>query len=514
MFYLSSSAAKNQGDFCLTLQEWNDWWTYKNLYSLCIRKSNGRLYEIGYIKIAEINNNQSDDIQTPKRPDCFERLESNRYISLGQDSSFYERLNALGTNTRNKVILALQDISYNIELYNRYESLEVVRKSLSRDITPSTIRGQFNRMSHGGVKLTNYSFSYHFPNISDESGVNTLTFDVVPESCPPSNIHVVIGRNAVGKTRLIRSFIASILDPNHDREKNGYVELQGENQDFSNVVCLGFSIFDNFPENGETEKIKYTYIGVEKNQFQENGHRENGISTSLKCQFTQSITTCMTNVSRYERWKNAVLDLSSDPIFRSIDLIGRADYIQNHREQYNRERAEGELGEIFDKLSSGHKIVALTITRLVETVEERSLVLLDEPELHLHPPLLSAFTRALSHLLINRNGVAVVATHSPVILQEVPRSCVWVINRDGYIVSANRPVIETFGENVGVLTSAVFKLEVTQSGFHHFLQEKLKENSWNFERTVRQFNGAIGNEALMILKMMEQDHNGATDETY
>ena len=32
MFYLSSSAAKNQGGFCLILREWNDWWTYKNLF--------------------------------------------------------------------------------------------------------------------------------------------------------------------------------------------------------------------------------------------------------------------------------------------------------------------------------------------------------------------------------------------------------------------------------------------------------------------------------------------------
>ena len=203
MFYLSSSGAKNQGDFCLILQEWNDWWTYKNLYSLCIRQSNGRLYEIGYIKIAEINDNQSDDIQTPNLPDCFDSLEANKYISLGQDSSFYERLNECGTNTRSKVLSALQDISYNIELYNRYETLEVVKKSLARDITPGTIRGQFQRMSHGGVKLTDYSFSYHFPYISDELDASKLTFDVIPESCPPSNIHVVIGRNAVGKTRAI-----------------------------------------------------------------------------------------------------------------------------------------------------------------------------------------------------------------------------------------------------------------------------------------------------------------------
>lgn len=75
MFYLSSSVAKNQGDFCLILREWNDWWTYKNLFCLCIRKPNGTLFEIGYVKIAEINCNQSGDVQTPQLPEWFESLE-------------------------------------------------------------------------------------------------------------------------------------------------------------------------------------------------------------------------------------------------------------------------------------------------------------------------------------------------------------------------------------------------------------------------------------------------------
>ena len=48
---------------------------------------------------------------------------------------------------------------------------------------------------------------------------------------------------------------------------------------------------------------------------------------------------------------------------------------------------------------------SLTVARLVELVEEKTLVLLDEPEEHLHPPLVSALIRALSNLLIYRNGV-------------------------------------------------------------------------------------------------------------
>ena len=64
------------------------------------------------------------------------------------------------------------------------------------------------------------------------------------------------------------------------------------------------------------------------------------------------------------------------------------------------------------------------MTHLADRVAERTLVLIDEPETHLHPPLLSAFVRAMSDLLIDRNGVAIIATHSPVVLQETPRTCV------------------------------------------------------------------------------------------
>jgi predicted ATP-dependent endonuclease of OLD family len=79
------------------------------------------------------------------------------------------------------------------------------------------------------------------------------------------------------------------------------------------------------------------------------------------------------------------------------------------------------------------------MTRLIELVDERTLILLDEPESHLHPPLLSAFIRALSDLLVKRNGVAVIATHSPVVLQEVPKSCAWKLRRSGRVALAERP---------------------------------------------------------------------------
>ncbi|MFE2012871.1 AAA family ATPase [Streptomyces sp. NPDC059491] len=70
-----------------------------------------------------------------------------------------------------------------------------------------------------------------------------------------------------------------------------------------------------------------------------------------------------------------------------------------------------------------------TLAQLVQHTTERTLVLIDEPEAHLHPPPLSTFVRQLSQLLSDRNGLAVIATHSPGVFQETPSDAAWALRR-------------------------------------------------------------------------------------
>lgn len=152
-------------------------------------------------------------------------------------------------------------------------------------------------------------------------------------------------------------------------------------------------------------------------------------------------------------------------------------------------------------MSSGHAIVLLTLTNLIANIEEKSLILIDEPESHLHPPLLSAFTRTLSDLLIERNGVAIIATHSPVVLQEIPKSCVWKLYRVRLESCAQRPQHETFGENVGTLTREIFGLEVSNSGFHALLRQSVSEKK-TYEQIIEEYDGQLGHEGRSILRSL------------
>ena len=206
------------------------------------------------------------------------------------------------------------------------------------------------------------------------------------------------------------------------------------------------------------------------------------------------------------RWLAAVETLEADPLFAEAD-VGQLLTLSD-------DDWRGAAAHLFSRLSSGHAIVLLTMTRLVELVDERTLVILDEPEGHLHPPLLAAFVRSVADLLVKRNGVGLIATHSPVVLQEVPRSCVWKLRRAGAVAIAERPLIETFGENVGVLTREVFGLEVTSSGFHNLLRKALAVTG-SFEAAVTHFDGQLGAEAraiLMSLSAMPQQSDQGEDE--
>ena len=106
---------------------------------------------------------------------------------------------------------------------------------------------------------------------------------------------------------------------------------------------------------------------------------------------------------------------------------------------------------------------------LVANLEQNSLVLIDEPETHLHPPLLSAMMHALREILEEYKSSAVVASHSPVVVQETMARHVHVVRREGDITKVHAVRTETFGESIGLITALVFGMESNATDFHSVL---------------------------------------------
>ncbi|GEN46252.1 ATP-dependent nuclease [Alkalibacillus haloalkaliphilus] len=471
----------------LMKDSWNDWWEYRTVFGVYLANEN-TVNWIGTVKIGQTDlMHNGGEAVSPVISDSFNQLER-KFFSLGQDVSYYYNLNSLGDEIRFQILRRLNDIALDEEIYEEVKELHITKKSILRSVSKTSVKGQYRRLANGNAELTEYNFSYVLPNNEMDS---KFKIKVKPGTLPPSNIHVVIGRNGVGKTNLLKNLINRLRTNSSEYGELTYdVTSQSPEDLFANLVSVSFSSFDPghdvFEEVTDADGIRYLNIGSLKKTGESFTPKS---LEDLQNEFKESIKS-LSNSAKTKRWKRAIKTLESDPIFEGLGI-----------EYLIQPEFEPRIDPIFNNLSSGHKIVLLTITKLVETVEERSFVILDEPEIHLHPPLLSAFTRALSDLLIYRNAVALIATHSPVILQEVPGGCVWIMNRTNNLVSFDRPELETFGENIGTLTREIFGLEVTDSGFHTFLKNAIERHN-SYEEIIEEFNDNLGMEARTILRSL------------
>lgn len=481
----------------LTTDRWNDF-GFETQFFLTYLEADGAQHEIGSVKIGGCG--WSEDQLKPDLMARFNELGDDLF-SVGQDDDYYSRLRALPDRKGEAIMTALRDVAYNNEIFEQVRNETVTRVSLLRELSAAAVTGRLHRLAHGQVQLTPYSFSYHWPT-SDGDTHDTLQFQVVPHVQPPTNIHVVIGRNGAGKTRLLHG-MGSALVGGSDAEHVGRFLVGVDDataNDIANVVSVTFSAFDPFdplPEAAtRNREIKYSYVGL-RHEPVDGQRATTKDADELAEEFASSLRRC-TKGARRRRWLHAVKTLSGDPNFAEFELhrlVSAGDDLTEDDEDTRRANALA----VFHELSSGHSIVLLTMTKLVEKVDERTLVLLDEPESHLHPPLLSAFVRALSDLLTDRNGLAVVATHSPVVLQEVPATCVRVIERSGPAREVFAPPLETFGENVGTLTREVFGLEVTSTGFHALLAAEARRAD-SYDEAAAAFDNQLGGEAAAVLR--------------
>lgn len=459
---------------------WDDY-TYKTMYDVFVFNEDNRKIYLGKVKIGSIHMQGGERVNLAEE---FSRL-NEEYFSIGQSADYYEKLKLLSEDYRKEYYIALRDIAYNNEILEQNKELKVMKKSLLRDININTARYQFHRISHGGEKQVPYEFKYE-ENIGQENYFG-LDFKITPDSLPEDNIHVIIGRNGVGKTRLIKNIISTILNKEDFNKKIyrnvTFVKTDIKNEEFSEIIHISFSAFDR---NLQFQDDNFCKIGLAKGE----------LSDPIEKIFSESFLS-VTYGQRKENLKQVIDILDYDYLFREseINTFLDVDFTQNANTE--------KLISTFKKMSSGHKIILLSLVQLVQKVQEKTLVFIDEPEGHLHPPLLAAFIRALSVILREYNGAAIIATHSPVILQEVPSSCVWKLVRHGKYTIPERPRIETFGEDVSTLLSDIFGLEIEKSGFRKVLTNLVDKNpNCSYNEILAKLNGRLGSEGRFLLQTL------------
>lgn len=488
-------------ELTVTLVEdnWDDY-HFKTMYHVHLVDARGVVHAIGSVKIGQVG--QAPDGGRTDLPSKFKQLDA-KFFSVGLDADYYVDLaQALPLKRQREAFLkAIRDIAFDESQYQVAEREHVFNAAFLRATRTDTIVRQFRRIARGGRKLQDFKFAYLAAHWQGGSA-SSLVFDVRQDALPPTNVHAIIGSNGTGKTTLLRAIARDIDGETNESATTGSGSFQymDGTPSFANVVLVSFSAFDPFddpPSATSDVAVQRTRVGLSWSS-----RERDSLSESLTAQFVESMKAVLSG-RREARWLSAWRHLATDPL---LDASGLYDALEDRAQDEEGGVIVERLGLIFGTLSSGHKIALLTITRLVELVDERTLVLLDEPESHLHPPLLSAMIRSISSLMEERNGVAIVATHTPVVLQEIPASCAWVLSRFGDEVSISHPRAETFAESVSVLTADVFGLEVTRTGFHDLLRKQAEAANGEYESIVTSFGHQLGSEGLAIARSLAHRH--------
>ncbi len=436
----------------------------------------------------------------PREP--FEKLPKG-HASLGAELDYYETLYKLGRGVFRPYFEGLRDVAFDDDAKASVEDTEGYRVSMlrfggaERTITDAA---RLLRAPTLPMKRRSAGFRVKFKTrAARHANSFTVEFDFRRRGLLPNRINALIGYNGTGKTRLLSNLaiVASGYgySTKEDLLRSAAGRFVGTVPPFKTVVVISYSAFDTFVIPGKTEVEKerlqergelfgYVYCGLRERAEDKGPDGEQTYRLRTPPEIEADFLSALGRVREAERLENLLeilKPLLRDPSFQRIGLT-----------QLYANYDNPELGELFRELSSGHKVVLKIVTELTAHISgsEPTLVLIDEPETHLHPPLLAAFLKSIRACLEVFDGYAIIATHSPVVLQETPAKYVQVLRRSADQNLVVAPLIETFAENIGVITQEVFNLGDGSTDWHETLRTLARRNT--LEEIEKMFGLRLG----------------------
>lgn len=466
--YRTAVPAKEFPTFLLTKDTWDDY-GHKVKYQLKYFTEDGFEIYIGPVKIlhhVESSEQPRSVEQSTNLEHIFTSLDTS-HVSLGQDDEYYTNLYSHFGKDASKILDCLNDLALHPDLALTFEASPAFRNALVRENGAQRAR-RFGLALSSGKKINeNTSFEY-IGSITGATSETEAHFDFDGRDLIPGRIVAIIGRNAVGKTQFLASLaedLAQITRTSSARINERDSRFPSGRPLYTRVIAISYSAFDKFKRPAVDSAASYIYCGI----------RNDKGSLSLS-------TLNKTYESNLQRIRDRGLE--EDWIHHMEEILG----------DFNEDITASLKGEIYTKqptpnalsvLSSGQSILAHLVTALLAWIQPSSMILFDEPETHLHPNAVASLFIVLSNILKKHDSYAVVATHSPVVIQEVPAKRVLVFHREENATTAQSLETESFGESVSELTRQVFETIDIKSVYRGTLKKLAQRES--IEKVLSRF---------------------------
>lgn len=346
---------------------------------------------------------------------------------------------------------------------------------------------------------------------------------------------ILIGRNGVGKTQLLKS----IVDGLHD-----VGERVGPRPRFkpafgpARVLVFSSVPTDPFPPSiGAWRGIDYEYFAVNA----ANTESDQLLAALVSCKKTEDngafgidrdksrLDVLESALSALGLWERLHIPLRprqpDDDLPHVIEIDGESYFPYKRRgneansirliQQVDWERSVVVLDEDWNarKLSSGEYAMMRFTAQAVAAIEQGSLLLLDEPETHLHPNFISDLMEVLDNLLQSTGSIAIIATHSAYVVREAPRDRVSILTLEEREIKIDSPRVQTFGASIDTISQFVFG----DLNFSHQFQKTLKKwvedvgRELGIEAIVEQFGDQLNSESLSFIARTLAEPNEAPD---
>ncbi len=432
-FQSSHKKPKKYPSFVLVFNNgWNDYGLYTKFVLFHYENEQNNPTQIGRLKIMSSKNNDVIEVI----PDEFEVLDDS-FCSIGETFDYYYYIRDQMGKDYQSTLYAIKDAAIFPQIQDIFEDDRVFQTSLMRnDETERVLREVRYRIREYDMSDL-YSFEYTFEPPFSKTPL-TLDFNFKNDDLEANRIYALIGENGTGKTQLISS-IPNSISKNKDELFHPRIPI------FSKIIAVSYSIFDKFQIPKKTASFNYIYSGLR------NEKGEPYSDKGLILRFHNSWKTIQKK-GRINKWRNALLNFMDEELIKTFILPLEEQETPGNSYKVN----IAGFSKVRGILSSGQNILLYIVTEIVANLRLDSLILFDEPETHLHPKAISRLVNTIYQLVNDFKSYCIIATHSPLIVRELLSKNVYIIERVDDTMGSRKSNVESFGQNLSVLTDEVF----------------------------------------------------------
>lgn len=365
-----------------------------------------------------------------------------------------------------------------------------------------------------GIEFEDYSaisnsFSLEF-KLNGFINTHKVNFNFDSEALIPSRISVLIGKNGLGKSQSLNKLCRALLK----RPEPDTTAI------FTNDSTLTPPMINRLLALVSPGEARSTFPGEYANS-QKLFYRKIDLNSSSGTN-NKTIGELFEQLLRSDSYirENYRIDIFKDTLSKAIDIsslylkVTDTNYIPVEKlsfvdgfTEHGLKTAElvksckqpvVKVADDYYPLSSGQLTFFQFALQCCLYIENGTLIVLDEPETHMHPDFIGEFVELLDYLLEHTGSFAVIATHSPYFVREVGRKQVHIFSANAPgIIDISIPRLRTFGADVESISQFVFNEDV-ENRLTEKIFKKLKGRTFN--SVEEELGDELSLGALMDLK--------------